>query len=93
MICTTIQNRKLEKIFDAMDNDMSIEMAEIRLDRCSLSLDDIDELFSQSRLPLVATCRTTEGVPAKTAEARGGHSEDSHDCPKRGRCAQGHEPL
>jgi 3-phosphoshikimate 1-carboxyvinyltransferase len=70
MICTTIQNRKLEKIFDAMDNDMSIEMAEIRLDRCSLSLDDIDELFSQSRLPLVATCRTTEGVPAKTAEAR-----------------------
>jgi len=70
MICTTIQNKGLDGIFNAIDADVSVEMAEIRLDRCQLNLEEIDDLFSQSRLPLVATCRTTEGVPAKTAEAR-----------------------
>ena len=34
-------------------------MAEIRLDRCPLSEDDITELFSSSDTPLVATCRVS----------------------------------
>ena len=58
MICVTIQNRTLEEIFDLLENsDPTIQMAEIRLDRCPLSQEDIEELFSSSDTPLVATCR------------------------------------
>ena len=58
MICVTIQNRTLEEIFDLLENsDPTIQMAEIRLDRCPLGQEDIEELFSSSDTPLVATCR------------------------------------
>ena len=56
MICTTIQNRSLEQIHEALQ---MCEMAEIRLDRCDLSAKDIQELFT-SDVPLVATCRISE---------------------------------
>ena len=56
MICTTIQNRNLEQVYEALEQ---CEMAEIRLDRCDLSQKDIDELFT-SDIPLVATCRISE---------------------------------
>lgn len=56
MICTTIQNRELDQIYEAL---VQCEMAEIRLDRCSLSNKDIEELFT-SDVPLVATCRISE---------------------------------
>ncbi len=56
MICTTIQNRNLEQIYEALEQ---CEMAEIRLDRCELTAKDIDELFT-SDIPLVATCRINE---------------------------------
>ena len=58
MICTTIQNKNLEEIFNLLENsNPPIQMAEIRLDRCPLSEEDITELFSSSDTPLVATCR------------------------------------
>lgn len=56
MICTTIQNRNLEQIYEALDQ---CEMAEIRLDRCDLTAKEIDELFTAD-IPLVATCRIAE---------------------------------
>ena len=56
MICTTIQDRNLEQIFEALEH---CEMAEIRLDRCELTAKESDELFS-SDVPLVATCRIGE---------------------------------
>ena len=56
MICTTIQNRTLEQIYDALEQ---CEMAEIRLDRCGLTAREIDELFT-SDVPMVATCRISE---------------------------------
>ena len=56
MICTTIQNRNLEQIYEALEQ---CEMAEIRLDRCTLTAKDIEELFT-SDIPLVATCRISE---------------------------------
>jgi len=37
-----------------------IEMAEIRLDSCKLSDGEIEELFGNSDIPLVATCRTKD---------------------------------
>ena len=56
MICTTIQNRNLEQIYEALEG---CEMAEIRLDRCDITEKQIDELFSAD-VPLVATCRIAE---------------------------------
>ncbi|MBQ9892185.1 MAG: type I 3-dehydroquinate dehydratase [Bacteroidales bacterium] len=59
MICTTIQNRNLKEISQLLSSG-DIMMAEIRLDRCDLSLDEISELFSGTDVPLVATCRFVE---------------------------------
>ena len=56
MICTTIQNKNLAQIIEALEG---CEMAEIRLDRCDLSLRDIEECFT-SDVPLVATCRLAD---------------------------------
>ncbi len=56
MICTSIQNRTLEQIYEALEQ---CEMAEIRLDRCPLTMKEIDELFTVD-VPLVATCRISE---------------------------------
>ena len=56
MICTTIQNRGLEQIYEALEQ---CEMAEIRLDRCTLTSKQTEELFT-SDVPLVATCRISE---------------------------------
>jgi len=59
MICTTIQNKTLEEIYAILESG-NVEMAEIRLDRCPLTTDEIAELFSTSDVPLVATCRISE---------------------------------
>ena len=68
MICTTIQNKTYEEILALLD-DPWIEMAEIRLDRCKLSNDEIEDLFANTDTPLIATCRIAE-VGAKEAERR-----------------------
>ena len=56
MICTVIQNMDCGQILAALEH---CEMAEIRLDRCSLSPKEIEEVFT-SDVPLVATCRVSE---------------------------------
>ena len=56
MICTTIINKDIQGVLSALE---MCEMAEVRLDSCSLSMKDIDEVFS-SDVPLVATCRIAE---------------------------------
>ena len=57
MICTTLQNKTYGEILEILP---SLEMAEIRLDRCQLSDDQIEDLFSQTDIPLIATCRARE---------------------------------
>ncbi len=57
MICTSIQNKELPQIQELLQQ---LEMAEIRLDRCALEDEDIDLLFGQSDVPLIATCRLSE---------------------------------
>ena len=57
MICTSIQHKDLQQILDLLPG---LEMAEIRLDRCALEEADIEQLFSQSDVPLIATCRLEE---------------------------------
>lgn len=70
MICTSIQNKNLEEIFRILE-DGAVEMAEIRLDRCP-DLDDeaIEELFSGTDIPLIATCRIAESGSMQEAERR-----------------------
>ena len=70
MICVSIQNKDLETIFDLLE-ERYIEMAEIRLDRCpQLGQEEIEELFSNSDVPLIATCRISDAMPAAEAEAK-----------------------
>ena len=59
MICTCIQNKDFDQIAEILGRE-DVEMAEIRLDRCRLSDEDIEELFSTSDTPLIATCRASE---------------------------------
>ena len=68
MICTSIQNKTYDEILALLD-DPWIEMAEIRLDRCELSDEEIEDLFANTDTPLIATCRIVE-VGAKEAERR-----------------------
>ncbi|MBQ8021221.1 MAG: 3-phosphoshikimate 1-carboxyvinyltransferase [Bacteroidales bacterium] len=70
MICVSIQNKDLETIFDLLE-ERYVEMAEIRLDRCpQLGQEEIEELFSNSDVPLIATCRISDAMPAAEAEAK-----------------------
>ena len=54
-----------------------VEMAEIRLDLCPLSLDDIRELFSLCDKPLVATCRLSEMPGQAGHDAEVGHDAEA----------------
>ncbi len=53
MICVSLQNKTCEEILALLSR---VEMAEIRLDRCELSEEEIEEVFS-SDTPTIATCR------------------------------------
>ena len=69
MICTSLQNKDFEQLLALLD-DPAIEMAEIRLDRCPLTDEQIQTLFSESDLPLIATCRIAESPSEQEAEHR-----------------------
>lgn len=56
MICTCIQHKTYDEILAALARP-EVEMAEIRLDNCILSDEEIESLFSTTDTPLVATCR------------------------------------
>ena len=60
MICTVIQNKTFDEIQKILEH---CEMAEIRLDRCPLSEQEIRSCFS-SDVPLAATCRMSEVMSA-----------------------------
>ena len=57
MICTSIQNKEYQDILEILKTE---EMAEIRLDRCALEEEDIQAMFQDTDLPLIATCRLSE---------------------------------
>ena len=69
MICTSLQNKTYGEILSILE-DPAVEMAEIRLDRCPLTDDQIEELFSESDTPLIATCRIAESASPEEAERR-----------------------
>ena len=59
MICTSLQNKNYEELIAVLDSG-EVEMAEIRLDRCKLSDEELEDLFANSDVPLIATCRIDE---------------------------------
>jgi len=65
MICTSIQNKTYAEILEILASSET-EMAEIRLDRCPLTAEEIEDLFGNSDTPLVATCRIDEVGEAAT---------------------------
>jgi len=68
MICTSIQGKTLEEILEILESG-EVEMAEIRLDLCDLDEEEIEELFTESDVPLIATCRIA--TLAQRVEAEG----------------------
>ena len=66
MIATVLQNRNADGIWEALED---CEMAEIRLDKCDLSLSEIEEIFSTD-VPLVATCRIGANMSVPQSEKR-----------------------
>ena len=56
MICTSISNKGYEEILDILASPAT-EMAEIRLDLCRLSDEQIEDLFGNSATPLLAISR------------------------------------
>ena len=70
MICTCIQNKSYDEILALLD-DPWIEMAEIRLDRCKLSDEEIEDLFGNTDTPLIATCRISEVGAAESERLLG----------------------
>ena len=71
MICTTIQNKTIDEIYAILESG-DVEMAEIRLDSCPLTMDEIEELFSTSDVPLVAPCRIN-AVKERLSQTLAGH--------------------
>ena len=75
MICTSIQHKSFDEIIEILDRP-EVEMAEIRLDSCQLSDEEIETLFSTTDTPLIATCRAAGLIPgnplasAREAERR-----------------------
>ncbi len=59
MICTCIDHKYYSDICEIISRE-DVEMAEIRLDRCTLSDEEIFSIFNKSRKPLIATCRVEE---------------------------------
>ncbi len=68
MICTSIQGKTLEEILAILESG-EVEMAEIRLDLCDLDEEEIEELFTQSDVPLIATCRIASLAQRVAAES------------------------
>ena len=68
MICTSIQGKPLEEILAILEEG-EVEMAEIRLDLCELDEEEIEELFTDSDVPLIATCRIAEAAKRVAGEA------------------------
>ena len=71
MIATVIKGKTYAEILALLD-DPWVELAEIRLDLCPLSDAEIEDLFSNTDTPLIATCRADWGG-GDAAEGAAGH--------------------
>ena len=103
MIATVIQGKTYAEILSLLD-DPWVELAEIRLDLCPLSDAEIEDLFSNTDTPLIATCRADwgggdaaegaapEGRNTRGSEAGGPPRRDGGVSPK-GELPKGQQPA
>lgn len=68
MICVSLQNKTYGEIIDILSRP-EVEMAEVRLDLCPLSDEELMDLFENSDTPLIATCRGNAGPLIRAVEA------------------------
>ena len=73
MICVSLQHKTLPEILAILDS--GVMMAEIRLDRCSLGDDEIEELFGNTDVPLIATSRGDVRPLLKAIEAGAAYAD------------------
>lgn len=69
MICTSIQDKDYSQILQILERP-EVEMAEIRIELCHLTDEELEDLFANSDTPLVATCRIAGSKNAAEAERR-----------------------
>ena len=69
MICVSLKNKDIDQLYTILERP-DVQMAEIRLDTCSLSTEDVEDLFSSIDKPLVATYKFTDQADAAKAESQ-----------------------
>ena len=69
MICTSLIHKNLDQLFAILERP-DVQMAEIRLDGCDLTAEDVKDLFESVDKPLVATYRLPDPSFAAEAESK-----------------------
>ncbi|MFA6591804.1 MAG: type I 3-dehydroquinate dehydratase [Bacteroidales bacterium] len=59
MICVSLQNKNSSQLQDLLLDKCPFTFAEIRLDRCNLNENEVEDVIAGSNIPLIATCRMT----------------------------------
>ena len=69
MICVSLANKDIDSIFQILERP-DVQMAEVRLDSCPLTMEEIEDLFSSIHKPLIATYRLADASQVAEAEAK-----------------------
>lgn len=69
MICVSLANKDIDSIFQILERP-DVQMAEVRLDSCPLTMEEIEDLFSSIDKPLIATYRLADASQVAEAEAK-----------------------
>lgn len=69
MICVSLANKDIDSIFQILERP-DVQMAEVRLDSCPLTMEEVEDLFSSIDKPLIATYRLADASHVAEAEAK-----------------------
>lgn len=69
MICVSLANKDIDSIFQILERP-DVQMAEVRLDSCPLTMEEVEDLFSSIDKPLIATYRLADASLVAEAEAK-----------------------
>lgn len=69
MICVSLANKDIDSIFQILER-LDVQMAEVRLDSCPLTMEEVEDLFSSIDKPLIATYRLADASQVAEAEAK-----------------------
>lgn len=69
MICVSLANKDIDSIFQILERP-DVQMAELRLDSCPLTMEEVEDLFSSIDKPLIATYRLADASQVAEAEAK-----------------------